>query len=148
MYPFSSLSLSLFIMVRDNCVFSGFTPLWFSQSRPEAIEYIFPSLYCPRLQHKGHRLPFPTPWDANITFFRAGFWVRGLGPISFEFDLAIAIEILIHHEDSPSWKKMALCVETLFEVWIQNIVALHQPLKPPDKKKKKTKKSRAEKVRL
>lgn len=32
---------------------------------------------------------------------------------------------------------MALCAETLFEVWIQNIIALHQPLKPPDKKKEK-----------
>lgn len=72
----------------------------------------FSSLYCPRLQYKGRRLPFPTPWDANITFFRASFSVPGLGPISFEFDLAIALEILIHREDSPSWrKKMVLCAK-------------------------------------
>lgn len=47
---------------------------------PEQKNIFFPPLCRPRLQYKGHRLPFPTPWDANITFFRAGFWVHGLGP--------------------------------------------------------------------
>lgn len=41
-----------------------------------------------------------------------------LGPVSFEFDSAIAIEILIHHEDSPSRKNGSLCAR-LFEVWLQ-----------------------------
>lgn len=50
-----------------------------------------------------------------------------LGPVSFEFDSAIAIEILIHHEDSPSWKNGSLCAR-LFEVWLQILWDLHQAL--------------------
>lgn len=38
---------------------------------PEQKNIFFPPLCRPRLQYKGHRLPFPTPWEANITFFRA-----------------------------------------------------------------------------
>lgn len=50
-----------------------------------------------------------------------------LGPVSFEFDSTIALEILIHHEDSPSWKNGSLCAR-LFEVWLQILWDLHQAL--------------------
>lgn len=59
------------IIVWNNCALSG-SSFDFRKVSLEQKNIFFPSLYFSGLQHKGHRLPFPTPWEANITFFRAG----------------------------------------------------------------------------
>lgn len=95
---------------------------------PEQKNIFFPPLCRPRLQYKGHRLPFPTPWEANITFFRAGFWVHGLGPRIIWVWLGYCYRNLNSPWGFTVVKKMALCAPDSLKSGTKYCGDLHQAL--------------------
>jgi len=55
--------------------------------------------------------------SANIAFLLT--YSTAPSPVLFKFDWPFAIEILTHHEDSPSWKKNVSLYKSLFEVCVK-----------------------------